>query len=79
MKSVESVGLFKDFHLVETMRNSVSLKSIPSVKSLPKLNTSVKKFAEPTTAEEKLFEMPEKVKCLFKNRPLCEFDTLKND
>lgn len=32
-------------------------------------------FAEVHDTEEDLFELPEKVKCLFKNRALTEFDT----
>lgn len=76
LKSVGSVGQIpKEFSVVDTLRSSASLKSLPSLETQPKLTKSVKLFAEVHAKEEDLFELPEKVKCLFKNRALVEFDT----
>jgi hypothetical protein len=76
LKSVGSVGQIpRDFQVVDTMRSSASLRSLPSLEVQPKLTKSVKMFAEVHDTEEDLFELPEKVKSLFKNRALTEFDT----
>jgi len=73
---VGSVGpLPKDLQIVDPLRSSASLRSLPSLEVQPQLTKSVKMFAEVHDTEEDLFELPEKVKCLFKNRALTEFDT----